>query len=149
EITQLIDRWLAAQNAGDFATYESLYAERFTGIRRSGARTVRFNRAGWIKDRRRMFAKRMTVSIADRGTAPLTGGARVTFVQTWESGAYKDVGRKQIILHREKNGLRIAREEMLESTVLGHATPPARTLGQFAFVILGEVVLASNADNKM
>ncbi len=31
----LIDTWLAAQNQGDFARYQALYAERFEGIKRT------------------------------------------------------------------------------------------------------------------
>jgi hypothetical protein len=32
----VLERWLKAQNEGDFAAYEALYATRFTDIRRSG-----------------------------------------------------------------------------------------------------------------
>src|SRR5262249_52277747 len=40
KVKATVDRWLAAQNQGDFAAYGSLYAPSFTGIRRSGAKTV-------------------------------------------------------------------------------------------------------------
>ncbi|HEY7373578.1 MAG TPA: hypothetical protein VIF57_15565, partial [Polyangia bacterium] len=36
EVRGVVDHWLAAQNAGDFAAYEELFAARFTGLRRSG-----------------------------------------------------------------------------------------------------------------
>ena len=36
----VVQRWLEAQNQGDFAAYEKLYAPRFTGVRRSGPRVV-------------------------------------------------------------------------------------------------------------
>ena len=66
----VVDGWLAAQNAGDLAAYDKLYAARFTGIRRSGPRTVRFDRAGWMRDRARMFGKPMTVAKPDRTQSP-------------------------------------------------------------------------------
>lgn len=44
----LLDAWLAAQNAGDFAAYEALYAQRFTGIKRVDARSQRFDRSGFV-----------------------------------------------------------------------------------------------------
>src|SRR5262249_27020631 len=55
EVRALVDAWLAAQNRGDFAAYEKLYAQKFTGVRRSGTRTVSLDRAGWMRDRKRMF----------------------------------------------------------------------------------------------
>ncbi len=53
----LFDRWLRAQNEGDFATYQSLFASRFGGVKRAGERVSRFSRDGWLSDRKRMFAK--------------------------------------------------------------------------------------------
>jgi hypothetical protein len=47
DVKTLLDAWLKAQNDGDFNAYEKLYAQRFTGIRRSGPRTVKMDRAGW------------------------------------------------------------------------------------------------------
>src|SRR5690349_10149110 len=64
EARSLLDVWLKAQNEGDFDTYQIVYAQRFTGVRRSGPRTVRLDRAGWLKDRKRMFGKPMAVSIS-------------------------------------------------------------------------------------
>ena len=51
----IVERWLAAQNAGDFAAYEALYAKKFQGTRRSGNKVVTLDRAGWMRDRKRMF----------------------------------------------------------------------------------------------
>src|SRR5262245_24156399 len=53
--------WVKTQTDGDFAAYSALYADRFRGIRRSGPRTVKLDRAGWMKDRERMFKKKMLV----------------------------------------------------------------------------------------
>lgn len=46
----LLAAWLAAQNGGDFASYQKLYGERFTGVRRSGKKVRRFDRAGWMAE---------------------------------------------------------------------------------------------------
>src|SRR5262245_34495630 len=39
KIEALIERWRSAQNAGDFAEYEKLYAKQFVGIKRVGVQT--------------------------------------------------------------------------------------------------------------
>src|SRR5690606_30530952 len=62
EVTAVLERWLAAQNSGDFAAYSALYGDSFGGVRRSGDRTVRLDRDGWLADRKRMFAKPMKVA---------------------------------------------------------------------------------------
>lgn len=111
----LIERWLDAQNQGDFDTYQRLYAGKFEGIRRSGAKVTRLDRAGWVKDRERMFRSKMVVSAADRKVEPYGSGYRVTFTQTWASGKYKDMGTKELIVLDEDGELRIFREEMLQS----------------------------------
>jgi hypothetical protein len=120
----LVDKWLAAQNAGDFAAYETLYADRFTGIRRSGPRTVKLDRAHWMKDRKRMFGKKMTVAVSDFTVAAAGKVSTARFTQTWASGGYKDVGPKLLVI---VDG-RIAREELLQSTRLGGNTKSAAHL---------------------
>ena len=70
----VVDGWLAAQNAGDWAAYDKLYATKFTGIRRSGPRTVRFH------DARRLLLLAFTVATNDvtfkllDGEAPILDG---------------------------------------------------------------------------
>lgn len=108
----VVDKWLAAQNAGAFAEYEKLYAPRFRGIRRSGAKTVALDRAEWMRERGKLFKTKMVVSI-DKLVVDSTGGrSRVHFVQTFASGTYKDVGDKELVIV----GDRIVREEMLSSS---------------------------------
>src|SRR6476659_2556625 len=101
EARTLVDAWLAAQNKGDFAAYEKLYAQKFTGVRRSGPRTASLDRAGWMRDRQRMFQKPMKVSAGDVKVAGTLASARVTFMQEWESGSYHDRGPKQLVIVRE------------------------------------------------
>ncbi len=111
----LVERWLAAQNEGDFAAYQQLYAAGFVGVRRSGTRVATLDRAGWLKERARMFKKRMTVEAADTRVETNERGFRVTLEQTWASESYRDVGTKLLELAPEDGELRIVREEMLAS----------------------------------
>lgn len=117
EVQALLDRWLAAQNTGNFDDYQALYADKFQGVRRSGTRTRNLDRAGWMADRGRMFRKPMVVAASDIKISLGAGGAHVHFVQTWESGKYKDLGPKRLLLVNDKQGWRIAQEELLSSTV--------------------------------
>jgi hypothetical protein len=122
-VAEFMTHWLGAQNDGDFAAYERLYARDFEGVRRSGSRTVHLDRTGWMKDRGRMFKKPMHVD-ADETSVMARGAATVVmFMQTWRSGNYHDVGRKRLELVSEDNALRIRREELLESRM--QTTAPA------------------------
>lgn len=135
DVRTLIDAWLAAQNRGDFAAYEAMYARRFEGVRRSGPKVVRLDRAGWVKERQRMFKRKMTVEMTDVTVDVFAQSAVVTFKQRWASGNYEDVGPKQIVFAREHGKLRIAREEMLLSTLVGDAKKTALADDGFVFVI--------------
>ena len=149
----LVDAWADAQNAATFPKYEALYASRFEGIRRSGERVVKLDRARWMRERERMFQQRTVVTLKDIVITPSHDGAEVRFVQTWVSDAYRDEGTKRMVLVREGNApggsLKIAREEMLSSKV----APPGTTLpgDKFAFVIAGvvpQLVIATQAKNE-
>jgi molybdate transport system substrate-binding protein len=118
EIRKVVDAWLAAQNQGDFAAYQALYAERFSGIKRVGARSWKFDRKGWLADRGRMFEAPMTVTAEAPQLDLAAGMAVVRFRQTFEQGRFKDAGDKQLVIVETADGFRIAREEMLRSTVL-------------------------------
>lgn len=125
EVRAVFDQWLKAQNDSDFAAYEATYARKFEGIKRVGAKTSKFDRDGWVKDRARMFKKKMNVTADEVKIATSGKTAVVTFTQTWESGTFKDVGPKQLVIAQDASGLRIAREEMMSSTVVGAASNAA------------------------
>jgi ketosteroid isomerase-like protein len=144
ETRALVDAWLAAQNQGDFAAYEKLYAKKLTGVRRSGPRTVSLDRAGWMRDRKRMFQKPMKVSAGDLKIAATPASARVTFTQEWESGSYHDRGPKQLVVVREEGAARIAREEMLASEKQG--APEGDGADAFAFVLGKWAILDDSPD---
>ena len=108
-----LDRWLAAQNQGDFAAYSALYAPAFAGVRRSGTSVKEFDRDGWLADRKRMFGDKMIVSADNPEVTQAGDRITIEFEQTWESGTYADKGPKRIIL---AGGL-VVSEEMLASTL--------------------------------
>jgi hypothetical protein len=124
EARALIERWLKSQNAGDFPAYQALYAEKFGGVRRSGARTVVLDRAAWMKERGRSFKRGMTVETTPPKIEIRGDTVRATFRQTFQSGRYRDVGDKQIDFARENGALRIVREEMLTSKKLAAEVDP-------------------------
>lgn len=123
EVRALLDRWLDAQNRGDFAQYEPLFAERFTGVRRTRNQVRRFDHDGWIADRRRMFERPMQVVVRDVVIRTTPANAEVTFTQVWSSGRYSDEGRKRLLVVREDAGLRIGIEEMLETRMTDDLEP--------------------------
>lgn len=139
----LVETWLGAQNSGDFDGYQALYGKRFTGVKRAGERTRRFDRARWLEDRKRMFSKVMKVEAKDLAIDTTDNGAIILFTQTWESGSFRDVGPKQIVAVVEDGQLRIAREEMLASIIEGGAGEvPDLAAGQYLPVVSSEGFLA-------
>jgi hypothetical protein len=138
----LVERWLKAQNTQDFAGYQALYAQKFDGIKRAGARTRAFDRKSWLADRQKMFAKPMTVGADAVTVEALPGAARVRFVQSFTLGRFHDEGPKELLLVQESGRLVIAREEKLSSKV----APPLD--GQALFVVPGGVLLPVTAEGS-
>ena len=122
EVDALLKSWLATQNQGDFAGYEQLYAERMTGVRRTGTIVKQLSRAGWMADRRKMFAKQMQVSATE---VQITAGqtASVLLTQHFATGSFSDVGPKRWVVVRQGPSIKIAREEMMASQLLDGAAP--------------------------
>lgn len=147
EARAVVDKWLAAQNGGDFAAYEKLYARKFTGVRRSGAREVSLDRTGWMRDRQRMFQKPMKVAATDVRVAATPATARVLLTQEWESGSYHDRGPKQLVIVREDGAARIAREEMLSSATAPTGAAMAAA-AELAFVVGGYAIVSASADER-
>jgi hypothetical protein len=148
EARALVAAWLDAQNQGDFSVYQTLYAARFDGIKRVGERISRFDRAGWLKDRERMFqtpssGSAMHVELAELSLQTAATTARARFVQTFSKGSFSDRGPKELLLVREGSELRIAREELLSSEPNRAPARSAAEGGAFLFVIEQGVVLDS------
>jgi hypothetical protein len=121
-VKTLVGAWLAAQNKGDFAAYEALYAAKFFGIKRAGPREQRFDRASWLKDRQKMFQKPISVEASDIQIHASSASADVELTQRWASGKFEDAGPKRLLVVREGSALKIAQEEMLHSEVSGKKT---------------------------
>lgn len=118
DVENFISEWFEAQNTGSYSKYVAMYSKKFVGIRRSGSSTRNFNYEDWLKDRKKMFKKKMVVSGGVLEIKPSGSSATVKFEQTWESGSYKDKGLKLIKLALENGKLKIIREEMLSSRIV-------------------------------
>lgn len=117
DVKAFLDSWLSVQNTGSYSNYAAMYADTFAGIRRTGSSTHNLNRDAWLKDRKKMFKKKMVVE-ANNPEIKLAGTtATVKFEQIWASDTYKDKGDKLLDLTFENGKLKIIREEMLFSKV--------------------------------
>lgn len=105
EVQALVERWRTAQNDGSFEAYAALYGDRFEGVKRAGEAEQRFDRGGWLDDRKRMFARPMRVDVDELRVQMGERGARVEFVQTWSSGSFGDHGRKRLDIELREDGL--------------------------------------------
>lgn len=113
-----IQDWALTQNKSDFDAYSDTYSKDFEGVRRSrGSKDRSFDRAGWLKDRRRMFLKGQRVDVESLKIEPgdKEGVFEVTFEQKWQSRTYADRGQKRLEVRREGSEWKIVREEMLSS----------------------------------
>jgi hypothetical protein len=118
----LLDTWLRSQNDGDFARYQALYSKWFQGVKRTPTEERDFNHDEWLSDRKRMFAKRPTVTISDlKILVQADGGTSARFIQTWKTDRYSDEGPKVISLTNAAAVgapplFQIVREELLAAT---------------------------------
>jgi len=152
-VDALMTMWLNAQNNGEFEAYAVLYAKRFTGIKRVGARSWTMDRKRWLEDRKRMFHKPMSVLAKERHTRLQESAAGVTFEQHWASNSFQDVGTKQLTIIMEDGRPRIAREEMLNSRVLAQGAHDelfgdvylTLSVGGNAYLLLGQAELVIKA----
>lgn len=121
--------WLEAQNTGSYSNYANMYSGNFTGIKRSGSSTVNLNHDTWLKDRKKMFKKKMVVEANNPIMMLAESSATVKFEQIWKSGTYKDKGDKLLNVALEKGKLKIKREEMLFSKSISNKNEENDTSG--------------------
>lgn len=119
DVKSFVTRWEAAQNERNFAAYSALYAERFTGVKRVGTFSKRFDRATWLADRKPMFEGGAQVRVTELTLVAAAGATRAVFTQEFTSTGFKDVGKKELFLVPAPGGIAISREEMLNSHVSG------------------------------
>ena len=126
----LVEFWVVAQNRGWFEEYQAFYAADFVGLRRSGSTERTFDRAGWMAYRTRLFKRPMTVAVDEINVSRGEGETLVVLLrQSFRQGNYEDEGRKRLVLCPSPQGLRIAREEVLESRRI-HAPEPVPAEGE-------------------
>jgi ketosteroid isomerase-like protein len=114
-VWELAERWIEAQNSGNFDAYRDCYGDDFTGVRRSGAAKRDMNHDEWMEDRKRMFAHPMKVSLSFPVARAAKSVVNLRATQVWESGSYKDRGLKVMQLGLVAGQWKIVREELLES----------------------------------
>jgi hypothetical protein len=113
-----LSSWVKSQNSGDFKAYSSLYSNDFKGIKRVGKFEKTYNQQQWLDDRGRMFKKPFYVAVSTVNVTINETLRDVTFIQTWESETFKDIGKKRLILRPTDTKYEIVSEEMLFSRVL-------------------------------
>jgi hypothetical protein len=117
-IRATIDHWARAQRERDFTGYGGLYASDFQGIKRTHRGAVkRYDRDGWLQDRRSMFKPGLGVWTRQlRFLEHDAWRATVVFIQYWRSKKYADQGKKRIKLVKRGEAWRIINEEMITSS---------------------------------
>ncbi|MBV72355.1 MAG: hypothetical protein CMH52_13605 [Myxococcales bacterium] len=118
---KLVQKWAKTQRDNNFRAYGALYAKKgFEGIKRTkSGREKKYNRARWLKDRKKMFKPGTAVYIKDcKIESKLDGKLNVIFTQLWRSasGKYADQGTKRLVLAKQRGRARIVQEIMLTST---------------------------------
>ena len=131
----LLDTWVAAQNAGNFASYSELYAVDFFGTKRSGKRFEQFAREGWLADRKPKFDRPLKLVATEVVITTTADLATVRFVQDWSSANFRDIGTKELTLRPVDGKLQITREEMLDSKVVDAKAVPPLLPEDFRFVV--------------
>jgi murein L,D-transpeptidase YafK len=104
DIAAMVDNWLKAWSSKDITAYGSFYARDF----RSGSMDL----DAWLKHKERLNQKYSYIRVSKENMVIQNTKERciVSFVQTYESDAYKAVGTKQLILKRENGQWKIYRE---------------------------------------
>ncbi len=117
-VESTLETWLDAQNEGDFVSYMDTYAPSMIGINRAQEQRIEYNRAGWEKERSRIFEREMAVEISNIEIRVGETVAVIDFEQTSTSGSFKDTGPRRLVLESTQAGPRIIREEILAPTRL-------------------------------
>lgn len=135
----LFQVWLTSQNTGNFDVYASLYDPRFYGIKRVGKKKITFSQISWLNDRKRMFAKKMSVSALEPSVTLIGNMVLVRFEQIWETKGFKDRGPKELQLSLSDGTVKIIREEMLASYLDG--VQEDQVVDDFRFIIENDLLV--------
>jgi ketosteroid isomerase-like protein len=128
EAETLLETWVQAQNARDFSAYRGLYAPEFVGVKRVGAKSKQYDLQAWLEERRKFFAQLVDVKASDRQFHLNADGSIVArFAQEGMSGTKRDSRSKEMVLKRAVEGLRIIREEQLDSRTITGPSSSTKT----------------------
>ena len=120
-VASLIERWRVAQNAADFAAYQSCYDVSFKGVKRTkSGELIYYDYAGWMRDRRRMMAENVGLKLEVKNLKVSISGdsAQVEFDQYYRSPRYSDWGPKVMQVKQTAIGEKIVYEDLKESRPL-------------------------------
>ena len=126
----VLDAWVRAQNAGDFAAYSALYADGFKGVRTPGS-TAELDKAAWLKEAQPAFAKSAPVRLYFVEVYAEAG----SFVQV--SGSTREATAREITVARTGDRHQIVSERVLASRPLS----PSRSTRWFRLDEHGDVIL--------
>jgi hypothetical protein len=110
-VRKLLEDWLAAHNKGNFAAYSALYADRFTGVNRTGSSSRSFGRAAWLDEQRNRLERPMQAAARAVELAVTPSTARLRFELVVGTGAKEQITPKELVVVSTHSGPRIAREE--------------------------------------
>jgi len=104
EIAEMIDNWLKAWSSKDIDQYGSYYASNF--------RSQGMDLKSWLTYKKQLNRKYDYIRVSKKKLRVKKGSEKriVSFVQTYESNAFRALGMKQLILKRENGQWKIYRE---------------------------------------
>ncbi|OQY59522.1 MAG: hypothetical protein B6245_06090 [Desulfobacteraceae bacterium 4572_88] len=104
EIAGILDEWLKAWSSKDIERYGGHYASDF--------QSQGMNRTSWLNHKKRLNQKYAYIRVSKKGLTVRKSQERriVSFVQSYESNAFKATGVKQLVLKREGGQWKIYRE---------------------------------------
>ncbi len=122
EVKQFLKKWSSYQSNKYINQYLAFYDKSFVGVKRTKTgNTYRYNLEEWTKDRSKMYAKAVNLSIVvDAVTIDNFDNKKnittISFVQYYSSKSYSDKGKKLMKIIKDYNGnIRILHEELLYS----------------------------------
>jgi hypothetical protein len=124
-VQKLVDRWVKAQNQGDFKTYSEMYARRFRGERVAAEKLRTYERVSWLDERRQLMRFPTKLAVSDVRLVPGADAVHVDFQQTYEHIEFQEKGPKLLIFVREPDGFRIAFERPYLKEPVTPQSPPA------------------------
>jgi hypothetical protein len=142
-VTQLVNRWKAAQRSADFAAYSALYAEHFSGLFTGVEGVGRLDRTAWLRANKLSLALDPRLAAASLRIAIGAGGARVAF---GPRGARASQPLPELFVISTTDGPKIVREAPARPAPSELSDHPGLWLANERFAILSTRPEASWAE---